>query len=44
MSPVVFYGRRTLFVTINKEHGLKLFKNRVLRKIIWMREGARNKI
>jgi hypothetical protein len=33
MLLVVFYGRRTFFLTISKEHGLKVFENRVLGRI-----------
>jgi hypothetical protein len=31
--PVVLYGCETWSLTLRKEHGLKVFKNRVLRRI-----------
>jgi len=31
---VVLYGCKTRFVTLREEHGLRVFKNRMLRKIL----------
>jgi hypothetical protein len=31
--PVVFYGCETLFLTLREEHRLRVFENRVLRRI-----------
>jgi hypothetical protein len=31
--PLVWYGCETWFVTLKEEHWLRMFKNRVLRKI-----------
>jgi len=31
--PAVLYGRDTLYLTLREEHRLRLFENRVLRKI-----------
>jgi hypothetical protein len=31
--PVVLYGCKTLSLTLREEHGLRVFENRVLRKI-----------
>jgi hypothetical protein len=31
--PVVWYGCETYFLTLREEHRLRVFKNRVLRKI-----------
>jgi len=31
--PVVFYGCRTWWLTLREEHGLRMFENRVLRRI-----------
>jgi hypothetical protein len=33
MLPVVLYGRETLSLTLREEHRLRVFENRVLRKI-----------
>jgi len=33
--PVVLYGRGTLSLTLREERGLKLFENRVLKRIFW---------
>jgi hypothetical protein len=33
--PFGFYGCGNLFLTLKKEHGLKVFVNRVLRRIFW---------
>ena len=31
--PVVLYGRETLSLTLREEHGLRVFENKVLRRI-----------
>jgi hypothetical protein len=33
--PVVLYGCETWSLTLGEEHGLRVFKNRVLRRIFW---------
>jgi hypothetical protein len=33
--PVVLYGYETWYLTLKEEHRLRVFKNRVLRKIFW---------
>jgi hypothetical protein len=36
--PFVLYGCENLYLTLRKEHGLKVFKNRVLRVFVPKRE------
>jgi len=33
--PVVLYGCETLYLTLREEHRLRVFENRVLRKVFW---------
>jgi hypothetical protein len=33
--PTVFYGCETWSLTLREEHRLRIFENRVLRKIFW---------
>jgi hypothetical protein len=35
--PVVLYGRETLSLTLREEHRLRVFENRVLRRIFGLR-------
>jgi hypothetical protein len=37
--PVVLYGSETLYLTIREEHKLRVFENRVLRRIYGPRGG-----
>jgi hypothetical protein len=37
--PVVMYGCETLSLTLRVEHGLRVFKNRVLRRIFGPKRG-----
>jgi hypothetical protein len=36
--PVALYGRETWSLTIKEEHGLRVFENRVLRRICGLKE------
>jgi hypothetical protein len=37
--PVVLYGCETWSVTLREEHRLRVFENRVLRRIFWPKRG-----
>jgi hypothetical protein len=37
--PVVLYGCETWSLTLREEHRLRVFENRVLRRIFWIEEG-----
>jgi hypothetical protein len=37
--PAVVYGRETLSLTLKEEHGLRVFKNRVLRRASGPKRG-----
>jgi len=46
--PVVLYGRETWSLTLREEHRLRVFENRVLRRIFWPKRdkvtGERRKL
>jgi hypothetical protein len=37
--PVVLYGYESWSLTLREEHRLRVFKNRVVRRIFWSRRG-----
>jgi hypothetical protein len=41
ISPVVLYGCETWSLTLREEHRLRVFENRVLKRIFGLKEGGR---